>query len=96
MVNTLTAYQPLLQNGLIVITWDEIGIHTCCGLTTGGGRVATIMISSKIMQGFNDNTPYTHYSMLKTILYNWDLPELGHTADPQTTLISAPWQLQTP
>ena len=97
MVNTLTAYQPLLEDGLIVITWDEgIGVHTCCGLTTGGGRVATILISSKVKQGFNDNTPYTHYSMLKTILYNWDLTELGHTADPQTTLISAPWQEQTP
>ena len=97
MVDQLVAYQPLLENGLIVITWDEgTGIHTCCGLTTVGGRVATILISSKVMPGFNDNTPYTHYSLLKTILYNWDLPELGHTADPQTTLITAPWKKQIP
>jgi len=93
IVNQLLAYAPLADDGLIVITWDEgIGSHTCCGLTTGGGRVATILISSKVKPGFNDTTPYTHYSLLKTILYNWDLPELGHTADPQTTLITAPWK----
>ncbi len=97
MVNQLSAYQPLLENGLIVITWDEgTGIHTCCGLTTVGGRVATILISAKVKPGFNDNTPYTHYSLLKTILYNWDLPQLGHTADLQTTLITAPWKQQIP
>ena len=93
IVNQLLAYQPLEENGLIVITWDEgTGIHTCCGLTTVGGRVATILISSKVKAGYNDNTPYTHYSLLKTILYNWDLPALGHTADPQTALITAPWK----
>lgn len=93
MVDQLTADPSLLQNGLIVITWDEgIGVHTCCGLTTGGGRVATILISAKVKAGFNDTTPYTHYSLLKTILYSWDLPALGHTTDPQNVLISAPWK----
>ena len=92
-VNGLLADPSVAQNGLIILTWDEgQGDHTCCGLPTGGGRIATILISALAKPGFQDATPYTLYSLTKTIAAAWDLPELGHAADPQTTLITAPWK----
>jgi hypothetical protein len=92
-VERLQSYPPLAKNGLIILTWDEgQGQHTCCELSEGGGRVATILISPNAKKGFQDETQYTHYSILKTILQAWDLPEIGHSADPQTNLITAPWQ----
>jgi hypothetical protein len=86
--------QPPAYDGrsLIIITWDEgQGNHTCCGLETGGGRIATVFISPLVKQGFQDDTPYTHYSILKTISTAWNLPVLGHTADESTKLIEAVW-----
>ena len=91
-VEELMAYQPVAQNGVIIVTWDEgQGDHGCCGLGTGGGRVPTLLISSKVKKGFVDETPYTHYSLLKTVSEAWVLPALGHAADPETALITAPW-----
>jgi phospholipase C len=88
---------PLDQGGqsyLIVLTWDEgQGNHSCCGLPVeAGGRIATILVSPQAKSGFQDNTPYTHYSLLKTIESAWGLPYLGHSADPQTSIIVAPWK----
>jgi len=79
---------------LIVITWDEgQGDHSCCGLPqAAGGRVATILVSPQVKNGFQDNTPYSHYSILKTIETAWHLSLLGHSADAETTLITAPWR----
>ena len=88
---------PLDQSGqpyLIVLTWDEgQGDHSCCGLPAeAGGRIATVLVSPQAKSGFQDNTPYTHYSLLKTIESAWGLPYLGHSADPQTSIIVAPWK----
>ncbi len=79
---------------LIFLTWDEgQGNHSCCGLPAeAGGRVATVLISPQAKSGFQDDTPYTHYSILKTIAASWGLSFLGHTADPEDVLITAPWQ----
>ena len=79
---------------LIILTWDEgQGNHSCCGLPAeAGGRVATVMISQLAKNGFRDNTPYTHYSLLKTIEEAWGLPYLGHAADENNVLITAPWR----
>jgi hypothetical protein len=79
---------------LIVLTWDEgQGKHSCCGLPEeAGGRVATVLISPQARRGFQDNTPYTHYSLLKTILTAWNLPLLGHAADENHVLIEAPFK----
>ncbi len=89
----LWAYPPLAEEGLIVLTWDEgQGEQGCCGFEPGGGRVATVLISARVKRGFQDETPYTHYSLLKTIATAWNLPLLGHAADAQTALIQAPWQ----
>jgi phospholipase C len=79
---------------LIILTWDEgQGTHSCCGLSEeAGGRVATVLISPQVKTGFQDDTPYSHYSVLKTIAEAWGLPYLGHAADAETTLITAPWK----
>ena len=91
-MQSLLGYAPLANDGLVVITWDEgQGDHACCGMLTGGGRVPTLLVSGKVKKGFQDDTPYTHYSLLKTIAEAWVLPAIGHAADPQTTLITAPW-----
>ena len=78
----------------VILTWDEgQGDHSCCGLPEkAGGRVPTVLISPQARRGFQDETPYTHYSILKTIAKSWGLPYLGHAADDENVLISTPWQ----
>ncbi|MDT8898791.1 MAG: alkaline phosphatase family protein [Thermanaerothrix sp.] len=89
----LWAYPTLAKEGLIILTWDEgQSEQGCCGFEPGGGRVATVLISSWVKRGFQDDTPYNHYSLLKTIATAWNLPLLGHAADAQTPLIVAPWE----
>ncbi len=83
------------QNSLLVIAFDEGTTNLgCCGLSSSaGGKIATLLISKLVKPGFQDDTPYTHYSLLKTIETSWGLqPLLGHAADAETTLISAPWK----
>jgi phospholipase C len=79
---------------LIVMTFDEgQGNHSCCGLPLeAGGRVVTVLYSPLVKNGFEDSTPYTHYSLLKTISEAWGLPYLGHAADDSNVLITAPWK----
>jgi hypothetical protein len=79
---------------LIIITWDEGSTSgSCCGLPAqAGGRIATVLVSPQVKNGFEDSTPYSHYSILKTISAIWRLPYLGHAADSQTSVISAPWK----
>ncbi len=79
---------------LVVLTWDEgQGDHSCCGLPpSAGGRVATVLISPQVKNGFEDDTPYTHYSILKTIAESWGLPYLGHANEANHALILEPWK----
>ncbi len=92
-VDKLMAYPDFTRDGLIVLTWDEgQGDHSCCGLQTGGGRIATVLISPLVRNGFEDDTSYTHYSLLRMISESWSLPLLGHAADAETNLITAPWK----
>jgi phospholipase C len=90
--------QPALEKDgqpyLIILTWDEgQGDHSCCALPAkAGGRIATILVSPQAKPGFEDSTPYTHYSLLKTIAESWQLSYLGHAADEANVLITAPWQ----
>ncbi len=94
----MLALQPALEAKgmpyLIIITWDEgQGNHSCCGLPPeAGGRIATILVSPQAKSGFQDATPYTLYSLLKTIAAAWNLKYLGHAADAETALIAAPWK----
>jgi phospholipase C len=82
------------DNYLIIVTWDEGETDkSCCGLPqNAGGRIATILISPQAQNGFEDSTPYSTYSLLRTISEAWGLPLLGHAADSATNLIIAPWK----
>lgn len=82
------------QSFLVVLTWDEGDSNaSCCGLPgKAGGRIATVLISPRVKNGFEDDTPYTLYSLLKTIAEAWGLPYLGHAADADNALIVKPWR----
>jgi hypothetical protein len=63
-------------NAAIVITFDEDGSHGtqgCCGndpanpANRGGGRIPTIVITNHGPRHVTDATPYSHYSLLRTI-----------------------------
>ena len=62
----------------IVVTFDEDDHHGkegCCGIdrndpsNSGGGRIPTIVITNHGPRGVVDTTPYSHYSLLRTIEY---------------------------
>jgi phospholipase C len=92
-VDWIMSNPQMAKDGLIILTWDEgQGDHGCCGVEPGGGRIATILISQLARSGFQDDTPYTLYALLKMIAAAWDLPLIGHAADESTALIEAPWQ----
>lgn len=82
------------QAYFVAMLWEEgQGSHTCCGLPEpGGGRVPMVIQSPQVLNGFEDPTPYTHYSLLKTISQSWGLPYLGHAAEDSHVLITAPWK----
>jgi phospholipase C len=94
MVKLLPALDADGKPYLVIITWDEgQGDHSCCGLPkAAGGRIATLLVSPQARAGFLDDTPYTHYSILKTIEEAWHLQYLGHSADAENMLITAPWK----
>jgi hypothetical protein len=95
MVAKLQASPALGLNSLIIIAFDEgsdSSTSTCCGLSSpGGGQVAVVIISPTALPEFTDNTPYSHYSLLKTILTAWNLSALGQTSQDSITTITAPW-----
>jgi phosphatidylinositol-3-phosphatase len=98
LTNLLNILIPALdatgQSYFVVMLFEEgQGSHTCCGLPEpGGGRVPVVIQSPQVQNGFEDPTPYTHYSLLKTISQAWGLPFLGHAAEDNHVLITAPWK----
>ena len=50
--------------------------------------MATIITGPHVQAG-RDNTPYSHYSLLRSIEARFHLPYLGHASDPSTTAIPA-------
>ncbi len=82
------------QNSLLILTFDEGTTRgTCCGLPSrAGGKITTLLISKLVKTGFQDDTAYSHYSILKTIEDAWGLQLLGHSADLQTPLITSAWK----
>jgi phospholipase C len=81
------------SNYLVILTWDEGQDNaSCCGLPKqAGGRIPVVLISPLVKSHYRDATPYTHYSILKTISKAWGLPYLGHAANQSQPLILAPW-----
>jgi len=98
LTNLLATLIPALDatgdSYLVVMLFEEgQGNHTCCGLPEpGGGRVPVVLHSPLVKNGFEDPTQYTHYSLLKTISAAWGLEYLGHAAEDNQVLITAPWK----
>jgi phospholipase C len=83
------------ENYLVILMFEEgDSDDSCCGLPDGdaGGRVPVILLSPQAKTNFQDSTPYSHYSLLKTVADAWGLPYLGHAADAETSTIAAPWK----
>jgi phospholipase C len=94
MKRLLPALEKDGSNYLVVLTWDEGQDNaSCCGLPQeAGGRIPVVLISPLVKNHYRDSTPYTHYSLLKTISNAWGLPYLGHAANKSQPLILAPWK----
>jgi hypothetical protein len=94
-------------NAAIVITWDEdndpklkVGTQGCCGFDPnskanfGGGHIPTLVITNHGARSLTDDTPYNHYSLLRTTEEALGINEyLGHANDsasgvkPMTSLL---------
>jgi phosphoesterase family protein len=69
-------------NNAIVVTYDEGDNNAgCCDASPGGGRVATVVITSHGPRHLRDATPSNHYSLLSTIEHGFGLGCVGHTCD---------------
>jgi len=79
------------ENVAIVITFDE-GVgrdrQGCCSVTPqaasnyGGGHIPTFVLTNHGPRGVADDTPYNHYSLLRTIEDAFGLKQhLGRAAD---------------
>ena len=65
------------DNFAVVITFDESENKT----EPGGGHIPTIVVTNHGPRGKSDNTPYTHYSLLRTIEDAFRIDQyLGHAA----------------
>ncbi len=86
-----TAYQ---KDGLLIVTFDESDGEddstACCnepagyntlqpGLTgPGGGHVGAVLLSRCLAAGTKDDTPYNHYSLLRTLEDDFGVDHLGY------------------
>jgi len=68
---------PGLPEGYVLV---DNGSHPWSG-PFGGGKVPAIVVSRNGPRGIVDETPYNHYSLLRTIEDVWHLGFLGYAAD---------------
>ena len=78
-------------NVAIVVTFDEGSKDApegCCGIDPksvanfGGGHIPTVVVTNHGPRGLTDNTPYSHYSLLRTIEDAFGIHQyLQHAAD---------------
>jgi hypothetical protein len=62
----------------------------------GGGHIPTIVITNHGPKGLRDDTPYNHYSLLRTIEDAFGLTEyLGHAADSDKGVVPMTPMFQT-
>jgi phosphatidylinositol-3-phosphatase len=88
------------QNGLLIITFDESAesdTSSCCGEIPGpgsplpglsgkgGGDVGAVLLSPCIKPGTVSETPYNHYSMLRSVEDIFGVPHLGYSQLPGET-----------
>lgn len=92
-VPRIMASPAFRRDGLIVITWDEApsaNKEACCHEPTGpnttspgaggpgGGRTGAVLLSPFIRPGTVSDTPYNHYSLLRSIEDLFGLAHLGY------------------
>ncbi len=63
---------PAFADSVLFITTDEGE-----GSASGGGQVATVVVSPLVKPGFRSSVRHDHYSLLRTIEDSWGLPCLG-------------------
>ena len=71
-------------NNAVVIIADEGDSSTALG----GGKVATVVVTSHGPRHAKDPTAYNHYSLLKTIQRNFGLGCLAHSCDTAVSAMS--------
>ncbi len=72
----LLANQDFINNGILVITFDEASI---LDLTNGGGKVFTLVLGSHVRPGYQATGTYDHRSLL-----DLSMTSLGITKVPNT------------
>ncbi|HKF78935.1 MAG TPA: alkaline phosphatase family protein [Candidatus Dormibacteraeota bacterium] len=84
-------------NNAVAIAYDEGDDNVgCCDAGnsdpngSGGGQVATIVVTNHGRRGFQDPTPYNHFSMLQTIQQAFGLGCLAFTCDTANVKPLAP------
>jgi hypothetical protein len=89
-------------NLAVVITWDEdnsppqpVSPQGCCGFDKdspanfGGGHIPTIVLTNHGPRGLADDTPYNHYSLLRTTEAALGIEEyLGHANDTELGMMT--------
>jgi phosphatidylinositol-3-phosphatase len=91
LVGELQANPVWRQDTRVVVTFDESNfrdVRSCCAGLGRGGRIPTIVAGPEVTPG-RDPTPYTHYSLLRSIEAAFGLPFLGHAGDPASATIPA-------
>ena len=99
-VPIITASPAFRDDGLLIITFDEalsLDRTFCCGQIPGpnarvaadgfygGGRIGAVLLSRFIRPGTVSETPYNHYSLLKSIE---DIFGLGHLGYAQPDVVA--------
>jgi hypothetical protein len=84
-------------DGMLIITLDEASISNtsaCCNTPVdpnaakpglggpGGGRIGTLLLSSRVKAGTTDATPYNHYALLCSMEDMFGLKHLGFAGAP--------------
>lgn len=91
LVGELEASRVWRQDTRVVVTFDEgarSDTRSCCDGLGQGGLIPTIVAGPRVPPG-RDPTPYTHYSLLRSIEAAFGLPFLGHADDPGIAMIPA-------
>jgi hypothetical protein len=89
---------PAFADGLLMVTFDESesGAESCCNepqfpntpsnggpdLGSGGGRTGTVLLSPFVLPGSKNETPYNHFSQLRSVEDIFGLEHLGYAARP--------------
>jgi hypothetical protein len=93
-VPKITGSPAYADGGLLIVTFDEASgdASSCCGEPTGpntsapgtsgpgGGRTGAVLLSPYIKANSTNDTPYNHYSLLRSTEDLFGLSHLGYAA----------------